>query len=289
MRGMLRRPLLAGLLLVLGLMLLPAGCAVMNATGLGQPRRDIDAQIALLAPHAQIHHPESVSGPAPAVIFFHGCGGVRPFFAEYASQALAAGYAVIIIDSLQARGISRRGGLTQVCTGLRLWGQERAADVAAAVALARRDRRIDADRLALAGWSHGAWAIMEAMDAAAAGEAPRALADEAGLDLDGVRAAFLFYPYCSFPMNAGAEGLASGPPIAAILGEDDVVARPAACARLFDRARAQGGEIDYSVWDDLTHAFDEERDSELDPRFRYDAGSARRAHEWLVAGLLERV
>jgi dienelactone hydrolase len=286
---MLTRPLLTGFLFLVLLALIPGGCTLSNATGFAMAQRDIPQQVAMIAPHAELHLPETGEGPHGAVVFLHGCGGVRALHAQYAAAALEAGYAVLIVDSLGPRGIGRPGALSQVCTGLRLWGRERSADVYAAIEMLRQDARIDEDRIALAGWSHGAWTIMEALADTAAGRRPLALAEEAGQSLDGVRAAILIYPYCSFPIHAEGGELVAGVPIDAVMAGEDAIAPIGACRELFSAARTAGAEIDWQVWDGQTHAFDEPREGGMDPRVRYDEGAAERAHRYLVDRLQARM
>ena len=148
-----RWPLLAGLVLTLGAFALLGA----NASGLSLPRRTLDEQVALIRPHTEIRLPETASTPVPAVLLFHGCGGLRQVQEDYAAAFLEAGYGVVIVGSNAARDIGRFGSMSQVCAALRLWGQERAADIHAAIEIARAEPGIDDDRLAIIGWSHGGW------------------------------------------------------------------------------------------------------------------------------------
>lgn len=132
--------------------------------------------------------------PRPAVLIFHGCGGLRPHLPRYAEAAKAAGWRAFIIDSYGPRGYGRAFALTAVCSGLVLRGHERAGDVLAAIAGISRRPDVDACALAIAGWSHGGWSIMEAMSAAPTPGA-MGVADPAACDLSGVRAVWLSYPY----------------------------------------------------------------------------------------------
>ena len=99
----------------------------------------------------------------PAVLLFHGCGGLRPHLPLYAQAAVNAGWRAYVIDSYAPRGWDRTLSLTLVCTGVLLRGSERAGDVAAAVwGLAQRPE-VDASKLVMAGWSHGSWSMMDLM------------------------------------------------------------------------------------------------------------------------------
>jgi dienelactone hydrolase len=200
---------------------------------------------------------------------------------DYAAALLEAGYGVITVDSNSARGIGRFAAMSQVCTALRLWGRERAADIEAALMLAGEDARIDETRLALIGWSHGGWTVLDALDYAGEGRMPPSLAGENTPPLAGVRAAILLYPYCGFPVRADGRAFPSDIAIHAILAERDMVAPTGDCTRLFERADTAGHPVDHVIWPGITHAFDEPA-APPDPRMEYDADAAARARARIV-------
>ena len=228
------------------------------------------AQVDITA-HSTLRLPDGAEGPVPAVVFLSGCGGVRDVQDVYAREAHAEGWAVLVVDSHAARGIGPTGSRLLVCTGLSMRGQERAADVFAALELLRADPRIDASRLALTGWSHGGWTVLDAMASAQAdeqGEAP----------FDGVRGAFLIYPYCGPVIRARRDPIGAPFPVESVLAGRDSIADHRACERLFERQRASGAVIRPSVLlSEATHAFDAQ-DQPWDPRMRYDADQAAEAH-----------
>lgn len=254
------------------------GVASSNATRLGVPHRTLVEQVELIRPFTDIRIPDNATGPVPAILMFHGCGGLRQVQEDYARSALDAGYAVLIIGSNAARGIDRFAAMSQVCTGLRLWGGERAADVFAGVELAREDNRIDATHLGLIGWSHGGWTVLEALGDAGRDAVPDALDIGAGEapDLAGVRTAMTLYPYCGFPMQSDGRDFAREIPLHAILAANDMIAPPGDCERLFERSDAVGHAVDFQIWPGQTHAFDEPNPP-ADPRIHYDADAAAQA------------
>lgn len=256
-----------------------------NATGLLVPKRSLTHQLNLLPDHIDVRLPESADGPVPAVIMFHGCGGLRQVQEDYAADVLAAGYAVMIVDSNGARGIGRFGAMTQVCTALRLWGQDRAADVAVALANARSIPGIDAERLALIGWSHGGWTLLDALGYSGSGAQPRALSD-APITLPGqVSLVVLMYPYCGYPVRTDGSDIDHRVEVRAILAENDVIAPPNACQRVLETGRSAGASIEYETWPGQTHAFDEPNAPPFDPRIIYDAEAAARARADVVSWL----
>ena len=257
------------------------GCAIGQATGITTPRRDIAEQVALIRPHTTIELPADASAPVPAAILLHGCGGLRQVQPDYAAALLEAGYGVITVDSNSARDIGRFAAMSQVCTALRLWGRERAADIEAALALAREDPRIDETGLALIGWSHGSWTVLDALDYAGEARVPPSLTGVKMPPLAGVRSTILLYPYCGFPVRADGRGFPSDIAVHAILAGRDMVAPTGDCVRLFERADAAGHPVDHVIWPGVTHAFDEPA-APPDPRMEYDADAAARARARII-------
>lgn len=153
-----------------------------------------------LEPHVVAVGPDD-DHPRPAVLLLHGCGGLRQHLPQYAEVARACGWRAFIVDSYAPRGWTRRFTLATVCTGLLLRGYERGGDVLAAIHGISARPDVDAGAIALAGWSHGGWAIMELMS----GD-PRpgafGVADPASVDMSAVRALWLAYPYIGpFALN----------------------------------------------------------------------------------------
>ncbi len=209
-----------------------------------------------LAPEAELLTPAG-RGPFPTVLIFHGCGGVRAHLQAYARSAVRAGWAALLVDSFTPRGWSRSHARFLVCTGLRFRGARRAGDILAAVAGARALPLVDGERLVLAGWSHGAWGIMDlmAMPLTAVGEA--GLADAASVGLDGVLGAFLAYPYVGFASaSRGGRPWPRAPRLLSVVPRRDHLASVRRHMRALASPVGAGSEV--SVWSvDATHAFDE--------------------------------
>lgn len=279
-----RGPLAIGLGTALFLAVILFAGVMANATEAGISQRPVEAQADFLGPHVEIRLPDGAEGPVPAALMFHGCGGVRQVQADYADALNEAGFAAVIVDSNGARGIGRIGAMTQVCGGFRLWGQERAADVFAAVELARADPRIDGERLTLIGWSHGGWTILDALGFEAQEAAIPAL-DNRTASLPGVERAIIFYPWCGWPSRTDREGFDTDRPLSIILAGSDLVARKTPCRDLAATAMAEDQPVDIETWDGLTHAFDEPNAPAFDPRMRYDAEAAERARERVIAAM----
>jgi dienelactone hydrolase len=250
--------------------------ALAGTTRDAMARETLDERIAALMPHADIVKPEG-PGPFPVVVQMHGCGGKKSFQATWAQQARAAGWAAIVLDSYGHRGISRLEAYATVCTGARLWGRERAGDLYAALAWARRQPWADGNRMVAAGWSHGGWAVLDALALTPGAE----MAGATKLDglpeepLAGVTGAFLVYPYCGFGCVARRRGLRfDASPLAVLGSKDQIVGTDGLRATL--AALPAPTPLRIAWLEGATHAFDEPDAKDL--RVRYDPVLTAHAH-----------
>jgi dienelactone hydrolase len=269
---------------VIALAMMYTAAAAQNLTQAFIPRRTLAQHVELIAPGVTIMLPESQPAPVPTIIFFHGCGGLRPMHIDHADAITAAGFGVVVVNSFSPRGIGRVEAMTQVCSALRLWGQERSADVFAALAIARQTDGIDANRLVLAGWSHGGWTLLDALSFVSDDTRPPSLTT-GEINLDGVTRVLPIYPYCGFPARASGRIGPGLPPVEMILAERDLVAPHADCERLAGLAETAGAEIDFAIWPGVTHAFDDTDAPAIDPRMKYDAEAATRLRRQLINAL----
>jgi len=224
----------------------------------------IDEHLARLEPHFTVHRPKG-PGPHPVIIQLHGCGGRQPLHDVYAEIAKDKGFATLIIDSFAPRRIPRHIAQITVCTGLALRGAERSADLFAALHWLERQDWVDRRRIAAAGWSHGAWTIMDAL----AGAYPACgLVDGRPERLHWIRAALLVYPYAGPPSLTARRGWGDHrPQVAAVLGTRDAVAGQALPRRALERLARDGLKVEILTLEGATHAFDDPHSS--DPRSRY--------------------
>jgi len=236
---------------------------------------DVAAHAAFLEPHLTVIKPMR-SGPLPVVLLFHGCGGLSPNHQrQYAEAACAAGVAAVIVDSMTPRGVSRLEARMTVCMGLRLRGAERAADVVAALHWLERQPWADMGRVAVAGWSHGAWAIMEALAERRPEHAPGPLP---------IAAAILVYPYCGPPSRTFSRGWGPNrPAVHAVIGGQDSVVGRRLPERALRRLQADGLAVRQLFLPEATHSFDE--DDYKDPRTRYRPDLTRQTLAFFVEAL----
>ena len=196
---------------------------------------------------------------------------------RYAETARQAGFAAVVVDSLAPRGIGRRAAQLTVGTGLALRGAERAADLLAMLHWLKAQPWARADHVVAAGWSHGAWSIMEAM---AETDGPRG---RAAL-LQAVQAAVLVYPYAGPPARTTRTGWGDNrPKVFACLGGRDAVVGSVAAQRALARLKDDGLEIELLLLPDATHCFDDDKAD--DPRTKYSPVLEARAQRFYADAL----
>jgi dienelactone hydrolase len=223
-------------------------------------------------------------GPFPVALQFHGCAGSQPFQMSYAEAARKAGIAVVIVDSFRPRGMSRLDGSLFVCTGTTLRGAQRAGDVYAMLHWLKGQAWADSGKVALAGWSHGGWTIMDAFAQGDGAARMTGLTDADPAMLKAVKAAFLVYPYASFPSLTSARGWqGQKPKVFAVLGGRDQVVGTGGPMKALNRLRADGLQVDVLTFEDATHAFDD--DDANDPRTRYRADLRTQAEQYYAQAL----
>jgi dienelactone hydrolase len=224
------------------------------------------------------------SGPFPTVLLIPGCGGLtgyaghNPIMDEYARSAVEAGWAAAILDSYAPRDWAPNWARRRVCSGVRLPGFRRAADVLAGLDLLQKDPRVDHGRLRIASWSHGGWAVGDLVTLRDPGDGSFTRT------MDAVEALQFTYPYCGFPAEGGKRDWTWRGGVRMVFAEHDQVQPQAGCLPLVARARKAGSTVEEVVVPGATHAFDE-RMQTPGSRFRFDPAAAAHAHAGFVAWL----
>jgi dienelactone hydrolase len=237
-----------------------------------------------VAQHSKVFRPDG-PGPFPVALILHGCGGKTPFLEDYARVAVAAGWAAVVVDSLAPRGLTPLDAKLTVCTGMRLRGSKRAADVFAMQAWLQAQDWADASQLFLAGWSHGGWTIMDAFALGDRAGAITGLTDASQVALRrAVKGALLVYPFAGYPALTTRHGWGEGPPPvwSVLAGRDQVVGWKAPKLAL-DRLAKDGLTVDQRFLPDATHAFDDEKAN--DPRARYRPDLVQEMKTYLTGAL----
>lgn len=237
----------------------------------------LQQRIDALLPGSALYLPEG-RGPFPVSIQMHGCGGKKALQERWARVAEAAGWAALVVDSYGHRRISTLEAYATVCTGLQLWGRERAGDLYAMLEWVRGQGWADAGRIVAAGWSHGAWTVLDAMALQPGRDAEKAtrltgLPDE---PMAGVVGAFVLYPWQGFGALAPSRGLRLDVPVQAIVGSADSVVGGKGVARTLRTMKTPRAPVTVDVFEGATHAFDEIEAQ--DWRVRYSPEMTARAH-----------
>jgi dienelactone hydrolase len=226
---MIRRAL--GLMLVITL---AAACAGLRPVAELQP---------LLRPHDALFKPDG-DGPFPAVVILHGCLGVRSKDTRWAQRLRDQGYVALVVDSLTGRDLVTLDQRRNVCAGFTLWGGTRADDVRASLAYLRTLPYVDGARLAVVGFSHGAWAALDLLTSA----------EDA--DVRGLRAVIGFYPYCGVVSRAHWLRFRVDVPTLLLLAAEDRTVSATQCESIAAREVAGGRRVAVTVYPDVGHNFD---------------------------------
>lgn len=182
----------------------------------------------------------------PAVVLLHGCGGpydkqghLSQRLRDHAALLNAEGWHALVLDSWSSRGV--RELCTQRLGERTLTQANRRLDALGALQwLARRDD-VDAQRLALLGWSNGGSTVLAATNklvpaVANAGIAPRA--------------AVAFYPGCETELRRGHD---SSAPLLLLVGASDDWTPAAPCADLAAQSKGRSRAV---MYEGAYHGFD---------------------------------
>jgi dienelactone hydrolase len=220
--------------------MLPSFAIAQNETPSPRPPVISNETIGILREH-QVGSIILPSGtpPFPAVVVLHGCNGVSQNTFVWARRLASWGYAALIINSFNPRG------LEQVCDGSRaLPGPERAQDAFEAAAYLRSRPDIDPQRIAVLGYSHGGWT---ALNASIEKSVERA-------QMPPFRAIIAYYPFC--PVVAPT--LASDVEI--FIGDSDDWASAARCSAFVEKyAENAPHRPTLMVYSGARHSFDSNR------------------------------
>ena len=218
---------------------------------------------------------------APAVVMMHGRAGAYSSLAngKYDATTITKrhrmwgelwaeqGYVAILVDGFGARGYphgfprfsydTRPAELDEVTV--------RPLDAYGAVKYLRTRSDVIADRIGLQGWSNGGSTTLSSMAEVAADTPGAAMLGPK----TGFRAALAFYPACGLKGRFD-DGYRPYAPVRVLQGDADEEVSPKRCARLVDKSRAHGGNIEITLYPGATHDFD-------DPGRRRQSVEANRA------------
>ena len=189
----------------------------------------------------------------------HGCSGllnangrIFPLFRAWMRALFAQGYDVLIVDSAASRGFG------QTCSPgpnrITMW-RDRPKDAYAALAYLQARPSVQADRVALMGWSQGGGVALLTINDKSIGRPP-------ALKQDFV-AAVSFYPgacsdkFQSKPWTAvEPQGWTTQIPLLVLFGAADTWTPLAPCEAFLAAAKARGNPVELKVYANAAHAFD---------------------------------
>jgi dienelactone hydrolase len=192
------------------------------------------------------------SGPFPAVVVLHTCGGIRMgHTSNWGDRLVGRGYAVVLVDSFTPRG----GSECRIPQYFPARVDEVVDDAFAALAHLRQRPDVDARRIGVVGFSYGANAALRTASARyrPAGGTFQAVAS--------------FYPMCVSPRNdwpPEAQERANNlfadvvVPTLVLMGEADIDTPNVAsnCARVVGDLRRAGRPIAIELYPGAGHLFD---------------------------------
>ena len=185
--------------------------------------------------------PKNISGKVPAVIILHGAGGVDDFYFEIADILNGMGIASFIVDSFENRGIVFG---VEILKKVFHSYSTRISDAYAALKLLSSHPKIDRNRIAVMGFSHGA---RVALFVAAENISKSFYKGELQF-----AASIAYYPNC-FPQLENIRFTKA--PILLLLGERDNICPVSACLDYARRMQAAGVDIKTIVYKGAHHQF----------------------------------
>ncbi|WP_289813602.1 dienelactone hydrolase family protein [Ralstonia soli] len=193
---------------------------------------------------------------APVVIALHGCSGLytqagadakalSSRYRGYAQWLGARGYAVVMPDSFGPRG-KPHGICTERYASRDINGATRRADILATIRWVAAKPGVDARRIVLLGWSNGAQAVLEALDAGRAWPAGTPPVDRA----------VAFYPGCASVLRRPAYQINA--PLLLLAGASDDWTPPEQCQALQTAvlARQPQARFELEMFGGAYHGFD---------------------------------
>jgi dienelactone hydrolase len=238
------------------------------------------------------YRPEG-AGPFPAVILLHGCEGVSELNHRWARWLRERGYAALIVDSWNPRGLSQTCSFTIPDVP----STERLDDTIGALRYLHARPEVDRRRIAVMGWSNGGVFSMAAVNGPTL---ERAAARGVTMPEPGFAAAIGVYP-------GGCQSLTHERfirPVLIVMGEADDWTPASKCVELARVMRPKGADIRLHIFPGAYHYFDVEGLSRTvlpdvgnDERpggccgatVEYNAAAARAAHDLVAAFLKEHV
>ncbi len=200
------------------------------------------------APRMALLKPAGV-GPFPAIVLMHQCAGLNPAVAAWPRRAVARGYVVLLVDSLGPRDVR------SVCFGPKNGVNpfRGARDALQAAEHLRRLAYVDADRVALVGFS---WGAMVGLMAASPHYVSAFKVDR------GFAAVASFYPGCfrlTPPNGRPPFDLLNSDidhPLLVLMGDADTETPASDCIDKLELLKRSGRPVEWHLYQGTTHCWD---------------------------------
>ncbi len=190
---------------------------------------------------------------APVVIAFHGCGGLYGRKGDFNERHRAMaellqkeGYNVLFPDSFTPRG--KESICTEKLGTRKIDSANRRRDALGALNWVAAQPSVDADRIALLGWSHGGSTVLSTNNGKYSEVAKHKIKP---------RAVVSFYPGCSAYLKA-KEGYRPNAPLLLLIGEADDWTPAKPCVELHEKVHNQYPQdvFEIRLYPDSYHDFD---------------------------------
>ncbi len=188
-----------------------------------------------------------------AIVFQHGCGGpglngkLSARHQAAMDWAVARGIIALHVDSLTARG--EKELCTQKFSARNITQKHRVADAYAGLRYLATHPQVDANRIAIWGWSHGGSSVLGVMNETVAA----AVAEKETLRF---ATAISFYPGCSAFANSRRPYRVSNPTLI-LIGEADDWTPAAPCKALHAAPSNENQALSLALYPDAYHGFDD--------------------------------
>lgn len=222
----------------------------------------------------------------PAIVLFHGCGGLRPHIHLYAQAAALTGVRAYVVDSFAPRGWDRNFAVSLICTGMVMQGYERSGDVLSVLWGLKQSGKVDMANIILAGFSHGGWSIMDLMTQRLEKPGEAKLADPDASLAEAVKGLFLVYPYINFPARSNTRAWVRHPKTFVVMAEKDHLTPLKHAQKIFSNVKAGGAPVE-TLSLPASHAFDEEDNKGM--VMAYDAAAMQSSVEAMLKFMRETI
>ena len=184
--------------------------------------------------------PKGVSGKVPAVIILHGIGGVNDYYFEVSDSLNQMGIAAFVVDSFRPRRVN---GIELAKSAFHSYAI-RISDAYAALELLSTHPKIDRNKIAVLGFSHGG-----AVALFVASEKIRKsfIADDLRF-----AASIAYYPPCGTQFQHIDFTAA---PVLMLLAERDNMAPIEGCLKYAERIKESGADVKVIVYKGVRHQF----------------------------------